>query len=72
MNDEEHLRSFEDQSLPRAGWSHRAHLKVAYLYLIRFSYDEALERLRRGIKAYNAAQGILICSPKADPHVMRV
>jgi hypothetical protein len=59
MNDEELFRCFEDQSLPREQWNHRAHLKVAYLHLIRFSYDEALERLRRGIKAYNAAQGIL-------------
>ena len=59
MNDEEHLRRFEDHPLPLDQWNHRAHLKVAYLYLNRFSYDEALERLRAGIKAYNAAQGIL-------------
>ncbi len=59
MNDEEHLRSFEDQSLPQEQWNHRAHLKVAYLYLLRYPYAEALERLRAGIKAYNAAQGIL-------------
>jgi len=59
MNDEELLRRFEDRSLPKELWNHRAHLKVAYLHLLRFSYDEALERLRAGIKAYNAAQGIL-------------
>ena len=59
MNDEELLHSFEDRSLPKEQWNHRAHLKVAYLHLIRFSYAEALERLRAGIKAYNAAQGIL-------------
>ena len=58
MNDEEHLRRFEDHSLPLEQWSHRAHLKVAYLYLNRFSQAEALERLRTGIQAYNAAQGI--------------
>ncbi|MFZ2279055.1 MAG: hypothetical protein WAW39_14720 [Prosthecobacter sp.] len=58
MNDEEHLRRFEDHSLPKEEWTHRAHLKVAYLYLIRFSQPEALERLRVGIQAYNAAQGI--------------
>ncbi len=58
MNDEEHLRRFEDYSLPHELWTHRAHLKVAYLYLTRYSYDEALERLRTGIKAYNAAHGI--------------
>lgn len=58
MNDEEHLRRFEDHSLPKEEWTHRAHLKVAYLYLNLFSKPEALERLRAGILAYNAAQGI--------------
>lgn len=58
MNDAEHLRRFEDHSLPLEQWNHRAHLKVAYLYLNRYSYAEALERLRSGIQAYNAAHGI--------------
>jgi len=58
VNDDEHLRQFEDQSLPLDLWNHRAHLKVAYLYLTRFSFDEALQRLRAGIKAYNAAHNI--------------
>ncbi len=58
MNDAEHLRRFEDHSLPREQWTHRAHLKVAYLYLNQFSLAETLERLRAGIQAYNAAQGI--------------
>lgn len=58
MNDAEHLRRFEDHSLPLEQWNHRAHLKVAYLYLSQFSFAEALERLRTGIQAYNAAQGI--------------
>jgi hypothetical protein len=58
MNDEEHLRRFEDHSLPKEQWTHRAHLKVAYLYLNRFSQPKALARLRLGIQAYNSAQGI--------------
>ena len=51
MNDEEHLRSFEDQSLPQEQWNHRAHLKVAYLYLLRYPYAEALERGPAGATA---------------------
>ncbi|HEY1123894.1 MAG TPA: hypothetical protein VGE67_19910 [Haloferula sp.] len=58
LNDNEHLRQFEDQTLPLNLWHHRAHLKVAYLYLTRFSFEEALDKLRSGIRAYNAAQGI--------------
>ena len=59
MNDDEHLRRFEDQSLPREVWHHRAHLKVAYLYLTRFPFEEALQKMRMGVKAYNAATGIV-------------
>ncbi len=58
MTDAEHLRRFEDHSLPHAQWTHRAHLKVAYLYLQQFSFAEALDRIRTGIKAYNATHGI--------------
>ena len=46
MNDDEHLRQFENQSLPLGDWNHRAHLKVAYLYLTRFPFDEALKRMQ--------------------------
>ena len=58
LSDNEHLRQFEDQSLPLDLWHHRAHLKIAYLYLTRFTFDEALNKMRSGIRAYNAAQGI--------------
>lgn len=67
MNDEEHLRQFEDQSLPLEHWNHRAHLKVAYLYLLRLSFEEALGRVRAGIRAYNAAHGI-VDSPTGGYH----
>ena len=58
MDDQALFRCFEDRSLPREQWTHRAHLKVAYLHLIRFSHQEALQRLRMGIQAYNTAHGI--------------
>jgi len=59
VDDAVHLRQFEDQSLPRDAWNHRAHLKVAYLYLTRFQFDESLRRMRAGVRAYNAAHGIV-------------
>jgi hypothetical protein len=67
VNDEEHLRRFEDWSFPLDQWNRRAHLKVAYLYLRRFSFDEALSRMRNGIQAYNAAHGI-VDSPTGGYH----
>jgi hypothetical protein len=58
--DEAFLKSFEDCTLPFAQWTHRAHVKVAFLYLSRLPFEGALEAVRRGIKKYNAAQGKLI------------
>lgn len=59
LGDDVFLRQFEECSLPRSEWRHRAHLKVAYLYLGMFSFDEAVVRMRAGIQAYNASQGIV-------------
>jgi hypothetical protein len=55
LPDGEFLKAFEDCTLPFEQWKHRAHLKVAYLYLCRLPYDEALDRIRENIKRYNAA-----------------
>src|SRR4051812_15142976 len=58
MTDEELLHSFERLSLPFAQWTHRAHVKVAFLYLRAHPFDEALAKMRKGIKAYNAANNV--------------
>lgn len=55
MNDTEFLQAFENCTLPSAEWKHRAHVKVAYLYLREFPFEQALEKIRSGIKRYNAA-----------------
>ena len=53
--DQTFLRAFEDCTLPFEEWKHRAHIRVAYLYLRRWPYADALERVRESIKRYNAA-----------------
>src|SRR5687767_958294 len=53
--DETFLRSFEDCTLPFEQWKHRAHIKVAYLYLRELPYEQALVKVRTNIKRYNAA-----------------
>src|SRR4051812_47463650 len=58
MDDADFLRRFEDRSLPFDQWTHRSHVKVAYLYLRHLPFPAALERVRRGIKAYNAANHV--------------
>ncbi len=49
------LYAFESCTLPFAEWHHPAHLKVAYLYLRQFPFEQALAKARKNIKRYNAA-----------------
>jgi len=52
------VRAFEGCTLPRAEWTHQAHLTVALWYLAHCSGREATARIRNGIKRYNAANGV--------------
>ncbi len=58
MDDSQLLEQFENRTLPFEQWTHRCHVKVAYLYLRRHPFDQALDRVRAGIKAYNAANNV--------------
>jgi hypothetical protein len=53
------VRAFDDCTLPRAEWTHAAHLTVALWYLLRHNPEEATALIRAGILRYNAAHGIL-------------
>ncbi len=55
MNDHEFLAAFEDCMLPFEQWTHRAHIRVAYLYASESDLATAIDRMRAGIKAYNKA-----------------
>jgi len=56
--DDEFLRQFEARTLPFDQWHHRAHLKVAYLYLTTLDFDSAAQRIGDGIRAYNVAHHV--------------
>jgi hypothetical protein len=58
MTDEAFLKSFEDLTLPFDQWTHRAHVKMSYLYLVEHPFDDAADKIRSGIKAYNAHNNI--------------
>ena len=55
VNDTDFLSAFEDCSLPFEQWSHRAHVRVAYMYATQHELCSATDRMSRGIKAYNRA-----------------
>ncbi len=59
MTDAAFLQQFESLTLPLEQWTHRAHLRLAYLYLTRHDLAVAVEKTRLGIQAHNAAHGIL-------------
>jgi len=52
------VAAFEDCSLPRSAWTHRAHLAVAAWYVLWYGPDAALDRVRADIQRYNAAHGV--------------
>jgi len=56
--DESFLAAFEAGTWPFEKWHHREHIRVAYLYLCRYPYDWALEKMRSGIKALNIAHKV--------------
>jgi hypothetical protein len=58
MDDEDFLKQFETAAWPLEQWHHQQHIKVAYLYLRRYSLEKASVRIREGIKAYNAAHKV--------------
>ncbi len=52
--DDAFLREFEDCSLPPSAWTHEAHVRLAWLVLGREPFSEATDRVRDGIRRYNA------------------
>ena len=57
MTDDEFLAAFEACRLERKAWTHEAHVRMAWLYLTRLPFDEALQRVRSGIQKLNAKIG---------------
>ncbi len=56
------VREFEELRLPKVRWTHHAHLVVGLWYVTRYPEDQALDVLRRRIRAYNEAVG----TPNSD------
>jgi hypothetical protein len=57
MSDDEFLEAFEECRIPKALWTHEAHVRMAWLYLGRRSLAEVIPFVRRAIQRYNASLG---------------
>jgi len=56
MTDEQFARAFERGEIPPADFDHRAHVRVAWVYLREGpSFEAALARMREGIRQFAAA-----------------
>jgi hypothetical protein len=51
--------AFATVALPKAEWTHRAHLLVALWYATGLPADQALDAVRQGIQRLNAAHGVV-------------
>ncbi|MBC9930192.1 hypothetical protein [Chitinophaga qingshengii] len=51
------LHQFEAGTLPKAAWTHEAHLVMAIAYNLRYGRDAALEQARKNITRFNEAVG---------------
>ena len=58
MDHRSFLAEFEAAAIPSERWSHRAHIRMAFLYLRDHSFPDALARIRAGILALNQANGV--------------
>lgn len=48
---------FRERTLPKPEWTHAAHLSVGAWHVHRYGVEEAVERLRWGIRALNDSHG---------------
>ncbi|MBE7380649.1 MAG: hypothetical protein F6J95_004490 [Leptolyngbya sp. SIO1E4] len=55
MNDRTFLQAFEAATIPAEAWNHRAHIRMAFLYLRDYPFNDAISRIRAGIQHFNQA-----------------
>lgn len=57
ISDAELLRQFSDTTLPASAFSHRQHVRVAWLFVTRDGMPEALTTFPRALRRYADAKG---------------
>jgi hypothetical protein len=57
MDDRTFLQAFEEGTLPPSEFSHRGHIRMAWLYLREYGWDEGIVRIRSGIQTFAARLG---------------
>lgn len=52
------VAAFESGSLPKREWTHAAHLAIGAHYAMTYEAEEAMRRLRAGIRHLNGCHGV--------------
>jgi hypothetical protein len=58
METERIAQGLIDRSLPKAQWTHHAHLRAGLWHVLHYPEAQALDLLRERIRAYNLATGV--------------
>jgi len=67
MTDREFLAAFRAQAISSTDWTHRAHVRAAYLHLCELPFEAAMDAMRDGIKKLNKSHG-LVETPERGYH----
>ncbi len=59
MDDQAFLQAFEDGTLSPSEFSHRGHIRMAWLYLRAYGWDEGVIHIRSGIQQFAAHLGAI-------------
>jgi hypothetical protein len=70
--DADFLARFEAAAIPHEAWTHREHLCMAFLYLRRYQFERAIERMREGILRLNQAHGLVESQTRGYHHTITV
>ena len=60
MQDEEFLSQFENCTLPKEYFKHKNHLRIAWLYLIKYDLNQAIDKVTAGILRYATSLGAAV------------
>jgi hypothetical protein len=61
------VAAFENRTLPKAQWTHGAHLTMGFWYAAHLPPEAALDRIRAGILRLNEAHGV-VTTPTSGYH----
>ena len=72
ISDRAFIEHFLAADIPQMEWKHRDHIKVAFLFLKEYPYEEALSRMRDGIRNLNASHGVTETAQRGYHETMTV